>query len=189
MIASTLKMDIHCDSFYSLPIEMENYTRTIWARDAYGLPTYTNLYGAHPVFINQITGENPSAYGVFLLNSNGMDVKFPESGRYLEYNVLGGILDLYFFAGPTPAEASKQYVQAIGKSRVLNPGYPTNHLRIAIGFPAEVPYWSLGFHQCRSVRFTRSRQLGTPADRPCNSLNRYGTNDIVEAAETVANVS
>ena len=74
------------------------------------------MYGAHPVYINQITGENPSAHAVFLLNSNGMDVKFPENGKYLEYNVIGGIFDLYFFAGPTPSEASKQYVQAIGQS-------------------------------------------------------------------------
>ena len=41
-----------------------------------------------------------------------------------------------------------------------------DHPSYTIGYPAEVPYWSLGFHQCR-----------------------YGTNDIVEAAETVANVS
>lgn len=136
----------HNDNF-TLPISQENYVRTIWARDSYGVPTYTNLYGSHPVYINQITGENPSAHGVFLLNSNGMDVKFPEGGQFLEYNVLGGIFDLYFFAGPTPAEASKQYVELIGK-------------------PAEAPYWALGFHQCR-----------------------YGTNDVVEAAETVANYS
>jgi len=44
-----------------------------------------------------------------------MDVKFPEGGKYLEYNVLGGIFDLYFFAGPTPAEASRQYVETIGE--------------------------------------------------------------------------
>jgi alpha-glucosidase (family GH31 glycosyl hydrolase) len=103
----------------SLPITQENYTRTIWSRDAYGLPSFTNLYGAHPVYINQITGSNStsaSSHGVFLLNSNGMDVKFPESGKYLEYNVLGGIFDLYFFAGPTPAEASRQYVETIGES-------------------------------------------------------------------------
>jgi hypothetical protein len=71
----------------SLPITQENYTRTIWSRDAYGLPSFTNLYGAHPVYINQITGSNStsaSSHGVFLLNSNGMDVKFPESGKYLE---------------------------------------------------------------------------------------------------------
>ena len=47
-----------------------------------------------------------------------MDVKFPEGGKYLEYNVLGGIFDLYFFAGPTPAEASRQYVETIGELSV-----------------------------------------------------------------------
>lgn len=116
----TIRADSVYATNFSLPITQENYTRTIWSRDAYGLPSFTNLYGAHPVYINQITGSNStsaSSHGVFLLNSNGMDVKFPESGKYLEYNVLGGIFDLYFFAGPTPAEASRQYVETIGESR------------------------------------------------------------------------
>jgi len=116
----TIRADSVYATNFSLPITQENYTRTIWSRDAYGLPSFTNLYGAHPVYINQITGSNStsaSSHGVFLLNSNGMDVKFPESGKYLEYNVLGGIFDLYFFDGPTPAEASRQYVETIGESR------------------------------------------------------------------------
>lgn len=113
-----------------LPIERDDYTRTLWTRDAYGVPTYTNLYGAHPVFVNQKVGQNASANGVFLLNSHGMDVRFPEAGRYIEYSVLGGIVDLFFFAGPTPADVARQGSDVWGKA-------------------AEVPYWSLGFHSCK----------------------------------------
>lgn len=49
-----------------------------------------------------------------------------ESGvQYLEYNALGGVIDLYFLDAPTPKEASKQYGELIG-------------------LPALMPYWGLG---------------------------------------------
>lgn len=99
--------------------------RTLWTRDAYGVPSRTNLYGAHPIFVNQKTGQNASANGVFFLNSNGMDVKFPDGGENIEYNVLGGVFDLFFLNGPTPADVARQGTQIWGA-------------------PAEVPYWSLG---------------------------------------------
>jgi len=115
---------------FRLPIDQNNYTRTLWTRDAYGVPSQTNLYGAHPVFVNQRVGQNASANGVFFLNSHGMDVRFPESGQYIEYSVIGGIVDLFFFAGPTPADVARQGSDVWGKA-------------------AEVPYWSLGFHSCK----------------------------------------
>lgn len=65
---------------------------------------------------------------MFLKNSNGMDVKLErdESGRNaLEYNVIGGVLDFYFFSGPGPKEVARQYAEVVGT-------------------PAMVPYWSLG---------------------------------------------
>ncbi|EER37999.1 alpha-glucosidase [Histoplasma capsulatum H143] len=108
-----------------------NYTATLWNRDAYGIPPGTNLYGDHPVYIDH-RGES-GTHGVFLLNSNGMDVKInrtEKDGQYLEYNSLGGIIDLYFFAGPTPKEVASQYAQVVG-------------------LPTMMPYWGFGFHQCR----------------------------------------
>ncbi|PGH30431.1 alpha-glucosidase [[Emmonsia] crescens] len=108
-----------------------NYTVTLWNRDAYGIPPGTNLYGDHPVYIDH-RGE-AGTHGVFLLNSNGMDVKIDRNekdGQYLEYNSLGGIIDLYFFAGPTPKEVASQYAELVG-------------------LPAMMPYWGFGFHQCR----------------------------------------
>jgi alpha-glucosidase len=117
----------------SLPIEEEGYVRTLWTRDAYGVPSRTNLYGAHPIYVNQKTGQNASASGVFFLNSNGMDIKFPEGGKQIEYNILGGVVDLFFLNGPTPADVARQGTQVWG-------------------VPAEVPYWSLG------VSFDRTRE-------------------------------
>jgi hypothetical protein len=46
--------------------------------------------------------------------------------------VIGGLVDLYFFTGPTPEEVIRQYHQVIGHT-------------------AMPPYWALGLHQSRSV--------------------------------------
>jgi len=47
----------------------------------------------------------------------------------LEYNVIEGILDFYFFAKSEtdPTELARQYAEVSS-------------------LPAEVPYWSFGFH-------------------------------------------
>ncbi|KAJ4463880.1 glycosyl hydrolases family 31-domain-containing protein, partial [Lentinula edodes] len=106
----------------------------LWSRDAYEIPTGTNLYGNHPIYFEHRT---TGTHGVFLLNSNGMDIKINDTESTdgsvtLEYNVLGGVLDFYFLAGSEndPLEVSKQYAEVVGT-------------------PAEVPYWSFGLHQCR----------------------------------------
>jgi alpha-glucosidase len=120
----------HTDSFH---LPTNNYTRTMWSRDAFGVPPGTNLYGNHPIYFEH---RKSGTHGVFLLNSNGMDIKINQdpsaSFATLEYNVIGGIIDLYFLAGSEtdPTEAARQYSQVVGTS-------------------AEVPYWSFGLHQCR----------------------------------------
>ncbi|KAL3467529.1 glycoside hydrolase family 31 protein [Aspergillus heterothallicus] len=115
----------------SLRLETTNYTRTFWNRDAYMVPPHSNLYGMHPVYYDHRGVDG--THGVFLLNSNGMDVKIDKTQdgkQYLEYNTLGGIFDFYFFTSSTPKEASMQYAKIVG-------------------LPAMQSYWAFGFHQCR----------------------------------------
>ncbi|KZW02531.1 hypothetical protein EXIGLDRAFT_414033 [Exidia glandulosa HHB12029] len=125
-----------------------NLTRTFWNRDAYGVAEGSNLYSTHPIYFEHRT---TGTHGVFLLNSNGIDVKIKQvNGKTaLEYNAIGGIFDFYFLSGSKkdPSEVSRQYAKVAG-------------------LPAEVPYWSFGFHQCR-----------------------YGYQNFVEVADVVANYS
>ena len=134
----------HSDSFR---LKTSNYTRTLWSQDSFGVPEDSNLYGNHPVYYEH---RNTGSHGVFFLNSNGMDVivdKTAADEQYLEYNTIGGVLDFYFVAGPSPVEVAQQYASVVG-------------------LPAMMPYWSLGFHQCR-----------------------YGYRDAYEVAEVVYNYS
>lgn len=104
---------------------------SLWSRDAYLVPPGTNLYGNHPIYFDHRGSDG--THGVFLRNSNGMDIKInntAETGQYLEYNTLGGVLDFYFISGPTPKQVAVQYSEVVGK-------------------PAMQPYWGFGFHQCR----------------------------------------
>ncbi|KAK7014854.1 glycoside hydrolase family 31 protein [Favolaschia claudopus] len=122
----------------------DNTTLTLWSRDAYGVPTGSNLYGNHPVYFEH---RSTGTHAVLLLNSNGMDIKLTKGA--LEYNVIGGILDFYFLAGSQtdPTQAAKQYAEIVGT-------------------PAEVPYWSFGFHQCR-----------------------FGYNNYIDVADVISNYS
>lgn len=117
----------HSDPFR---LNTTNYIRTLWSQDSYAIPAGANLYGNHPVYFDHRTS---GSHGVFLLNSNGMDIMINNTDgkdQYLEYNTLGGVFDFYFMAGPTPVEVAKQYAEVVG-------------------LPAMMPYWGFGFHQCR----------------------------------------
>ncbi|KAK4144285.1 glycoside hydrolase [Dichotomopilus funicola] len=123
----------HSDPFR---LNTTDYVRTMWSQDAFGTPEGSNLYGNHPVYFEHRTTAGGGTHGVFLLNSNGMDIKIDKDGKgkkkqqYLEYNTLGGVLDLYFVAGPGPVDVARQYAEIVGT-------------------PAMVPYWGFGFHNCR----------------------------------------
>lgn len=48
----------------------------------------------------------------------------------ITFRTIGGILDFYFFLGPTPKDVIEQYTDVVGR-------------------PHLPPYWGLGFHLCR----------------------------------------
>ncbi|XP_012463676.1 alpha-xylosidase 1 [Gossypium raimondii] len=102
---------------------------TLYTTDVSAINLNTDLYGSHPVYMElRNVGDKPYAHAVLLLNSNGMDVFY--RGNSLTYKLIGGVFDFYFFVGPTPLDVVDQYTSFIGR-------------------PAPMPYWSLGFHQCR----------------------------------------
>ncbi|XP_074967754.1 lysosomal alpha-glucosidase isoform X1 [Phalacrocorax aristotelis] len=99
---------------------------TLWNRDMAPAPQ-VNLYGSHPFYLGM--EDDGSAHGVFLLNSNAMDVLLQPSPA-LTWRTTGGILDFYVFLGPDPKSVVRQYLDVVG-------------------FPFMPPYWGLGFHLCR----------------------------------------
>eukprot|EP00798_Chlamydomonas_sp_ICE-L_P029223 gene29223-12946_t len=145
------------ESTLTLGIAMpRNKVITLWNADI-PKGTDVNLYGSHPFYMEVRPADNTqadgtpaadgatsndsngfsqttpasfhgSAHGVFLLNSNGMEVALQEDT--ITYRMLGGVMDFYFFLGPDPEQVTRQYHEVIGK-----PGMP--------------PRWSLGFQQSR----------------------------------------
>lgn len=104
-----------------------NWTKiTLWNRDVPPEPS-ANLYGSHPFYL--ALEEDGLAHGVFLLNSNALDVILQPTPA-LTWRTIGGILDFYIFLGPDPKSVVRQYMDVIG-------------------YPFMPPYWALGFHLCR----------------------------------------
>ncbi|KAJ7318767.1 glycosyl hydrolases family 31-domain-containing protein [Mycena albidolilacea] len=107
-----------------------------WARDIAD-PVNENIYGVHPIYMEHrfnSTTSTSQSHGVFLLNPTGSDILLltpPNSTvSLIQYRILGGTLDFYFLAGPTPSSVIEQYSSIVGT-------------------PTWQPYWGFGFHLCR----------------------------------------
>lgn len=100
---------------------------TLWATDVGSWATDIPLYSSYPFVLDVRPGG--LTHGFLFLNSNGMDVEYTR-GDLLTFKAIGGVMDFYFFAGPSPLEVLDQFTSLVGR-------------------PAAMPYWSLGFHQSR----------------------------------------
>ncbi|XP_037793117.1 maltase-glucoamylase, intestinal-like [Penaeus monodon] len=126
-------------------------TWPMFARDQPPGSAGENLYGVHPMYV--VVEEDGSSHAVLWLNSNAMEAEtMPLPG--LTLRSIGGIIDLFFFLGPSPEQVVAQYTSVIGR-------------------PFLPPYWSLGFQLCRygynslenlTSAVSRTRRHGIPQD-------------------------
>ncbi|XP_056405889.1 lysosomal alpha-glucosidase-like isoform X1 [Hyla sarda] len=145
------------EHYTSINLDLNWRRLTFWNRDL--IPRKdANLYGTHPFYVAM--DKDGLAHGVFLLNSNAMDIIL-QPAPALTWRTTGGILDFYVFLGPEPKTVVKQYQDVVG-------------------YPFMPPYWSLGFHLCRwgytssamtreAVKKTREAQI--PLDVQWNDID------------------
>ncbi|PWA00097.1 hypothetical protein BB558_001309 [Smittium angustum] len=101
-----------------------NSTKTLWARDI-GDPFRENVYGSHSIYMENRNGK---FHGSYMHNSHGMDINLIDDT--IQYRMLGGVIDISFFGGPTAYDVINAYTDFVGR-------------------PRKIPYWTLGFHNCR----------------------------------------
>ncbi|XP_012510792.1 PREDICTED: sucrase-isomaltase, intestinal, partial [Propithecus coquereli] len=82
-------------------------TWPIFTRDQLPGDNNNNLYG-HQTFFTCIEDTTGKSFGVFLMNSNAMEI-FIQPTPIVTYRVTGGILDFYIFLGDTPEQVVQQY--------------------------------------------------------------------------------
>ncbi|KAJ7578612.1 glycosyl hydrolases family 31-domain-containing protein [Mycena floridula] len=143
--------------------------QTMWSRDTAD-PVDENVYGVHPFYVehrfNQKT-QKSSSHGVFLFSSAGADILLltpPNSDvSLIEYRMLGGVLDFYFFSGPDPLSVVEQYGQLIG-------------------LPTWQPVWGFGFQLCRwgyhdinetRLQVEKMREANIPLEVMWNDIDLY----------------
>ncbi|XP_075905811.1 sucrase-isomaltase, intestinal [Nelusetta ayraudi] len=132
--------------------DMNWRTWPIFARDAFPNGGTHNLYGHYPFFLC-LVDESGKSFGVFLMNSNAMEVTL-QPAPAVTYRTIGGVLDFYILFGDNPEQVVDEFLKLIGH-------------------PVIPPYWSLGFQLSRwnytsldIVKETveRNRAIGLPYD-------------------------
>ncbi|XP_056138983.1 LOW QUALITY PROTEIN: sucrase-isomaltase, intestinal [Lampris incognitus] len=127
-------------------------TWPIFTRDAFPNGVTHNLYGHYPFFLC-LEDNSGKSFGVFLMNSNAMEVTL-QPAPAVTYRTIGGVLDFYILFGDTPEQVVQEFLLLIGR-------------------PVIPPYWSLGFQLSRwdygsldEVKKTveRNRAVGLPYD-------------------------
>uniref|UniRef100_A0A8C3X523 Maltase-glucoamylase n=1 Tax=Catagonus wagneri TaxID=51154 RepID=A0A8C3X523_9CETA len=108
--------------------DMNWKTWPIFSRDTVPNGDGTNLYGAQTFFLC-LEDASGLSFGVFLMNSNAMEVTL-QPAPAITYRTIGGVLDFYVFLGNTPEQVVQEYLQLIG-------------------LPVLPSYWALGFHLSR----------------------------------------
>uniref|UniRef100_A0A4W5NR19 Maltase n=1 Tax=Hucho hucho TaxID=62062 RepID=A0A4W5NR19_9TELE len=103
-------------------------TWPIFTRDSFPNGGTHNLYGHYPYFLC-LEDESGKSFGVFLMNSNAMEVTL-QPAPAVTYRTIGGVLDFYILLGDTPEQVVQEFLELIGK-------------------PIIPPYWSLGFQLSR----------------------------------------
>ena len=101
-----------------------------------------NMYSIQTFHV--IVRADGSCFGGFLYNSNAMTATVGQD--FLSFRLTGGVIDYWVFMGPRPEDVVFQYHQLVN-------------------FPVQLPYWSLGWHQCR-YGFKNSSQM-------LDVLNKY----------------
>lgn len=116
---------------------------TLFAADV-GDVIDANLYGTHPVYLDTRYFQDgqyvanatdtsaqytPYTHGVYLRNAHPQEILL--RAENITWRTLGGIIDLYFYAGPSASDIIQTYQTT------------------TVGLPAMQQYWTFGYHQCR----------------------------------------
>ncbi|XP_052029484.1 maltase-glucoamylase [Apodemus sylvaticus] len=108
--------------------DMNWKTWSMFSRDTTPNEDGNNLYGVQTFFLC-LEDNSGLSFGVFLMNSNAMEVTLQPTPA-ITYRTIGGILDFYVFLGNTPEQVVQEYLELIGR-------------------PALPSYWTLGFQLSR----------------------------------------
>ncbi|KAG0697210.1 glycoside hydrolase family 31 protein [Suillus ampliporus] len=141
-------------------------------------PIDQNLYGSHPIYIehryNATTGKASSS-GVLLLSAAGSDIllQTPPNSKVslIEYRMIGGIMDFYFFSGPTNAEVIAQYGSVIGYPM----WQPAWGFRVPPLQKDSLKLYRWGYHNISDDRenVAQMRAAGIPLEVQWNDIDLY----------------